>query len=185
MNIGQTTIIFVRHLAPKPRAGDIPDETRHVAGNAKQQLSALIKSLRKYPVSRVYSSDVIRAVETAEAIAQELGVPQELRPTLREVSPSHSIRPQSTVGAGSATQPAVVNRHTSTDEKQVSDTIDQIADQNHASCAVLVTHSGTIRTAIRHLLGLPLGTYDIDPLAYGGFAVLSREGRGAWTATAS
>jgi broad specificity phosphatase PhoE len=84
-----------------------------------------------------------------------------------------------------AAQPAPAAGHAGSidvHERQVSDTVDEIVANSEGSCAVVVTHSGTIRTAIRHLLGLPLAASDISPLAYGGFVVISRDSSGPWRA---
>jgi probable phosphoglycerate mutase len=189
MNQSQTTIIFVRHLAADPGTGNGVNDSTHVGGNAREQLGDLLRSLRGYAVTRVCSSDVTRAAETAEIIAEEFGVPLELRPTLREIFHVRSTPPESSefgsTGAVTAPVPAIEaddKASIEVRERNVSDAVDEIVAQNEGSCAVIVTHSGTIRAGIRHLLGLPLQTHDINPLAYGGFVVLSRDASGSWRA---
>lgn len=192
MTQSQTTIILVRHLAADPGSGNTVNDSTHLGANTREQLGALFRSLRGYPVSRVYSSDVMRAVETAEIIAEEFGVPLESRPTLREISQPRSRTSESSEFGGTGVAKAPVPALQPDDklsievpERNVSDAVDEIVVQNEGSCAVIVTHSGTIRVAIRHLLGLPLGPYDINPLAYGGFVVLLKDASGAWRAAAT
>src|SRR5207248_7661822 len=95
MTQSQTTIIFVRHLAADPGTGNVVNDGTHVGENAREQLGGLVRSLRAYAVTRVCSSDVTRAAETAEIIAEEFGVPLELRPTLREISHAPSTPAES------------------------------------------------------------------------------------------
>jgi broad specificity phosphatase PhoE len=51
----------------------------------RQQLAGLVNSLSQHPISRVYTSDLRRARQTAEAIAIHFGVGLDVRPGLREI----------------------------------------------------------------------------------------------------
>jgi broad specificity phosphatase PhoE len=51
----------------------------------RQQLAGLVNRLSQHPVRRVYTSDLRRARQTAEAIANHFGAGLHVRPELREI----------------------------------------------------------------------------------------------------
>lgn len=53
--------------------------------NGRSQLPGLVKVLSSYPIQRVYSSDLLRAQQTAEAIARHFRAEVCLRNGLREI----------------------------------------------------------------------------------------------------
>jgi broad specificity phosphatase PhoE len=52
--------------------------------NGREQARQLARRLLKYPITRIYTSPLLRAVETAEIISQMLGLACELAEGLRE-----------------------------------------------------------------------------------------------------
>jgi broad specificity phosphatase PhoE len=80
------TIILVRH-AETVLAGrfcGMSDPELSATGIA--QLSEIVQRIELSEIDRILSSDLLRARQTAEAIAQAIGVPVELRPGLREIN---------------------------------------------------------------------------------------------------
>jgi len=134
--------------------------------------------MRRYPVARVYSSDLNRGVETAAVLAQELRVPHETRSALREFPTNTAVSPPA-ISGGVAMQP--VDQPTfDLLEKNVAQALDEIAARGEGSCSIVVAHSGSIRAGIRHLLELPLSSYELNPISYAGFVVLTKDERGSW-----
>jgi broad specificity phosphatase PhoE len=50
----------------------------------REQARALADKLRGAPIERIYSSPLLRALESAEVVAERLGAPVEVTPALRE-----------------------------------------------------------------------------------------------------
>ena len=48
----------------------------------QEQAAALAETLKTFPIKAIYASPLERAVETAEPLAQALGLPIQLRPGL-------------------------------------------------------------------------------------------------------
>lgn len=79
------TIILARH-AETVMAGRYcgqSDPELSAAGIA--QLPEIAQRIEPSKIDRILSSDLLRARQTAEAIAQTTGIPVELRPGLREI----------------------------------------------------------------------------------------------------
>jgi broad specificity phosphatase PhoE len=56
----------------------------HLNQHGRQQAATLAETLQKAPIRAIYSSPLERAVETAEPLAQALGLPIQLRPALMD-----------------------------------------------------------------------------------------------------
>lgn len=80
-----SAIVLIRHaetdLAGKFCGQSDPD----LNALGQQRLISLAEKLAPLGITRIYSSDLRRARQTATAIAKQLGVPVELRPGLREI----------------------------------------------------------------------------------------------------
>ena len=169
------SLIFVRHMETT-REGDNPP----LSEKGRQQLQDLLTALRQFPISYVYSSDLWRAVEPAEAIAKMFRVPHQVSTALREIrSSSEFPRPRR-----SQSSPAADGNESAKDtaafEDRVAKAIDAIAARHNGSHVVLVTHSGTIRAAMRYLLALPLPVFGLSSVAPGSMIILTRDSSGAW-----
>lgn len=79
------TIILVRHAESimADRYCGQSDPELSAAGIA--QLPEIVQQIEPSQVNRILSSDMLRARQTAEAIAQAAQIPVELRPALREI----------------------------------------------------------------------------------------------------
>jgi probable phosphomutase (TIGR03848 family) len=82
-----TTVLLIRHgensMVGKRLAGRLPDV--HLNDNGKKQAEQLAQLLCKAPIKAIYSSPLERAVETAQPLAQELGLPVNIAPGLVEL----------------------------------------------------------------------------------------------------
>jgi probable phosphoglycerate mutase len=80
-------LYFVRHGESEANVLNVFSNSpfRHgLTQKGKQQAIALAATLRDAPVSLIYSSPILRAVQTAEILAQALGVPLRIVDALRE-----------------------------------------------------------------------------------------------------
>ena len=79
-------ILFIRHAETDAAGTFCGHSDPEVNGVGIVQIEALIAELRSRSIERVYSSDLLRARTTAEAIARALNVPCHLRLDLREIN---------------------------------------------------------------------------------------------------
>lgn len=84
------TIYLIRHgESESNRKGDYSVNARHPLGyslteKGKRQVHDLAQKLHSVPVTHIYSSDLLRAKETAQILARVFRVPIEFTPLLRE-----------------------------------------------------------------------------------------------------
>lgn len=78
-------IILIRHAetAMAGRFCGYSDPDLNAAG--EMQLARIVDQVVQYGIERIVSSDLRRALRTAQAIGQEIGIEPELRPRLREI----------------------------------------------------------------------------------------------------
>ena len=163
-----TTLLFLRHMQTTGEGSDPP-----LSEEGKNQLDQIASVLRQYPISRVYSSDLWRAVQPAQSLAKNLGVPFQSCSALREIR-SNLEFPQP------ATSDTRGGENVNKFDERISRAIDGIVDQNEHEHIVVVAHSGTIRAAIRHLLELPLPSFELPSVSHGGLIILTRDASGMW-----
>ena len=133
----------------------------------RRELRLLCEKCSRYPVRAVYSSDLRRARQTAEAVAQEFGLKVEIRPELREMYfgqweglswnqiakrfPKLAALwmerfPRQTIPGGETL---------SQFKKRIAAGIRKIVAANRGQCVLVVTHAGIIRFTLGKALGLP------------------------------
>ena len=133
----------------------------------RRELRLLCEKCSPYPVRAVYSSDLRRARQTADAVGRSFGLEVEGRPELREMdfgqwegltwnqiarrSPKlaalwiERFPRQAIPGAEPFGQ----------FKKRVAAGIGKIVAANRGQCALIVTHAGVIRFTLGKVLGLP------------------------------
>jgi broad specificity phosphatase PhoE len=125
-------------------------------GTGRAQARALAEQLRATPFDAVYSSDLIRARETAEIVAEPHGVPVATDPGLREVD----------VGEWSGLTRAEVEHRFPNGERPGGETreqhaarvlaaVERIARVHPGGRLLLVTHGGTMRAIRAHVSDEP------------------------------
>ena len=80
-------IYFVRHAQSEANVLRIisnRDLPHHLTETGKQQAEALVYTLDNVPMAEVYSSPILRAVETAQIVAISKGLPVQITNALRE-----------------------------------------------------------------------------------------------------
>ena len=174
MVIDPISLIVVRHMEA---AQDGPDPSLSERG--RLQLKELTATLDRFPISFVYSSDLQRSIEPAQAIAEHFGVPHETIPELKELSKDGNpfFKPASTKVQTAGAREAEGEKDF---DQRVVKAIDYIVARHPNSHVALVTHSGTIRVIVRHLLALPLDAFELASVPPGGFIILTRDSGGNW-----
>jgi broad specificity phosphatase PhoE len=122
----------------------------------RQQAAALAERMREVEIDVLYSSDLRRALETAEILAAAKGLPVTPDPALREMD----------VGSWTGLTFAQIEdrfpgmEHHDGESREafstrVISTFHRIASRNHGR-ALVVTHGGVVRALQRHMYGEPL-----------------------------
>ncbi len=152
-------IILIRHAATD-LAGALCGHLDPGLNEAGQdQVAALVHRLRERPIGRIYTSDLRRAAQTAEAIAGPRGVIAISRMDLREISFGawEGLR-WSDVQAHGSEYPALgaPNGETWCDFRaRVLSALHEIAlDADAPDRIAVVTHLGLIRTALTDLANI-------------------------------
>lgn len=129
------------------------------------QARRLARRMADYPIDAIYTSDLARAVQTAEPLAERFAIPAVARADLREID----------VGSATGMTKAELLRQypalfgevwhrvpfpggESYDEtaSRVSQAAREIAAAHMGQCVAVITHGGAIRGAIAGLVGIPL-----------------------------
>ncbi|MDQ2841547.1 MAG: histidine phosphatase family protein [Acidobacteriota bacterium] len=166
---GSTTLVFLRHVQT---AGE--DENASMSEVGQRQLDQVTHVLRQYSISKIYSSDLWRAVQPAQSLAKSLGVPFQSSSALREIRSGLEI----------PVPPSDAHNREDIDafEQRVAKALNDIVELNEHTTVVVVAHSGTIRAALRYLLDLPLPSLDLPSVSQGGLIILKRGDSGKWKA---
>jgi len=85
-----TTLLLIRHAHTDMAGRFCGHSDPELSCTGRQQLPELITQLRQWPLSRVYASDLKRAVQTAQAVVSiqnvaQNNLPVQIRPALREI----------------------------------------------------------------------------------------------------
>jgi probable phosphoglycerate mutase len=166
------TLFLIRHgendyLVKNRLPGHTPGI--HLNGRGREQAAELARTLSRLPIKALYSSPLERAVETAEPLAQLLGLEIQLHPDLTDTdvgnwagrswkalsrtrlwkviqeNPSHFQFP----GGETFVQA----------QKRVTRALDAIANAHADEMIAVVFHADPIKLAVAHYLGLSLDNF--------------------------
>jgi alpha-ribazole phosphatase len=182
--------LFIRHAETEMAGRFCGHSDPDLNARGRAQLNPLAQLLSAERIESVYSSDLRRAVSTAEAIAVWRGLPLALRPALREIDfgqwegRSWDEIEQSdpeyarTWMAGYPQIPAPEGETFQAFEKRVLDEVNYLLGCNSEPMAV-VTHAGVLRVVLRHLCGCsePESRQQTEPYC----CIVRYEGRGGQT----
>lgn len=185
-----TTVLLVRH-AQSTMAGRFcghSDAPLSEAGRA--QLPQIVRCLERWPVARVYTSDLKRAYETAVAITDGKSLPLVVRAGLREINFGEweglsweeiEARDPATASAWFANYPlqsAPGGESFEDYRSKVEDELTALLKEADRECMAVVTHAGFIRTALVNILDIPEKSMHKIELDCGGVTALHHTGRG-------
>jgi len=149
-----TTLLLVRHGETDWNAeGRLQGHTdRPLNDYGRRQAAALAEELAGDDLAAIYASDLSRARETAEILADRIGLPVELDAELREkdwgswegLTPSERERVEQ------------VGESTEAHRARVLRAVRRIAERHPGQRVVVVTHGGSLRRVQAAALGMAL-----------------------------
>ncbi|MGD8583965.1 MAG: histidine phosphatase family protein [Chloroflexota bacterium] len=165
----KTTILLIRHGQTdwnviKRSQGHLDIPLNQVG---RRQSELLAQRLSGWPVNAVYSSDLSRASETASIIGRALGLVPFLDSDLRErhggifqgytgekLKEKYPEALQAFLDHG---QPPPGGESNLALARRATPALERIAAAHRGEMIALVTHGGTLRVLIAHIMGLPPG----------------------------
>lgn len=179
------TLVLVRHGESEGnRLGVAQGQRDYVlTARGRRQAAAVAAHLAGSRAVAVYASDLARASETGEAIANALGLALEHRAALREqrfgeregMTWEQAVArwgPELRVGAG-----RIPGEEAALDfRRRVAAELDALAERHREEVAICVAHIGTILVAIAHVLELPEDVYPPFSIANCSITVLEHTG---------
>ncbi len=179
------TLLLIRHAHTEMAGRFCGHSDPELSATGCQQLSEMVIQLQPWALSAIYTSDLKRAVQTAEAIACHRNVPIELRTGLREINfgewegKSWEEIEKSDPAAASAwlkeypNKPPPGGEAFRDFEQRVRKELSAMAALAECGVVAAVTHAGFIRTAISLNSGTLIGS--IASKDYGAVTVLEIE----------
>ncbi len=155
----------------------------HLNKHGQEQAAALAETLKNSPIKAIYASPLERAVETAEPLAQALGLSIQLRPGLRDtdVGEWQGLRVKKLrkepLWKQIQEQPSQVRfpggeSFLELQERLVRE-IDAIRRAHKQKDLVAVVfHSDPIKLVLAHFIGLPLDNFQKLSVAAGSVSIL-------------
>lgn len=156
-----------------------------------QQAASVAEALAGQNFDALYTSDLLRAIETSRVLAGELGLQPRVVEGLRELS--HGAWEGKTLEeiletwpeeyADFQADPREVSRPGGESYGDLSERVwpllERLADRHPGERVLVVTHGGPIRLVLSDLLGVPLTERDKLGVDNGSWFVIERQG-GAW-----
>lgn len=192
----QSTVLLVRHAHTEMAGRFCGHSDPDLSPRGQQQLEEIAQRIAEWPFASVYSSSLMRARRTAQAVAASRGLEVNVRSGLNEIdfgawegrswSEIESLYPEDAArwlnhhptGAATDGEPFAVF------QSRVLQELQYAADAAQNSCVVIVTHAGFIRTALVAAAGMSAADAWKLPLDYGSITELNylkkARGSGIW-----
>ena len=160
-------LLLVRHATAEGNGRFQGHLDVSLSSAGRRELRFLCEKCTRYPVRAVYSSDLRRARQTADAIARNFGLDVDVRSELREInfgqweglSWNQIARRFPKLAAlwieRFPRQAIPGGEPISQFKKRIAAGIREIVGANQGQCALIVTHAGVIRFTLGKALGLP------------------------------
>ena len=185
--MSKTTVLLIRHAHSTMTgrfSGHIDAEFSEAG---RSQLPEIVAYLERWPIAKVYTSDLKRAYDTAAAVAAGRSLPLLPRTGLREISfGDWEGRSWNEIEATAPEQaalwlrdyphrPAPGGESLAQFQARVESELDAILDESSGDCLAVVTHSGVIRVAIAKALAIDPSSMHKIEVACGAVTILRRE----------
>ncbi|HZR27515.1 MAG TPA: histidine phosphatase family protein [Terriglobales bacterium] len=180
----ETTLLLVRH-AHSTLAGRFCGHTDAALSElGEKQLPQIVDDLKRWPITKVYSSDLKRAYDTAAAIAAHRALPFVSRAGLREISFGEweglvwaEIEAKAPAEAGPwlseyPIRAAPGGESFAQFRLRVEAELQALVQESEQQCVAVVTHAGFIRVALAGILGMDERSAHKIEIHYGGVTVL-------------
>lgn len=160
-------LLLVRHATAKGQGRFQGQRDVPLSAAGRRELRRLCQKCSPYPVGAVYSSDLRRALETADAVAREFGLKAQVRPELREMHfgqweglswnqvAKRYPRLASLWMERFPGQPIPGAEPLRNFQRRIAAGVRGIVAANRGQCALIVTHAGVIRFTLGKILGMP------------------------------
>jgi broad specificity phosphatase PhoE len=183
------TLLLIRHgendyLARNKLPGHIPGI--HLNKHGQEQAAELARTLSRLAIKAIYSSPLERAVETAEPLAQSLGLGIQLRPDLTDIDVGQ-WEGRSWKALGRTRLWKVIQETPSKfqfpggetvihAQERVVRVLDSIASTNGDELVAVVFHADPIKLAVAHYLSLSLDSFQQLSTYPGSVTILKMDG---------
>ncbi|MDP2991686.1 MAG: histidine phosphatase family protein [Kiritimatiellota bacterium] len=183
------TLLLIRHgendtLVKNRIPGRIPGI--HLNGRGHEQAAELARTLSRLPIKALYSSPLERAIETAEPLAQSLGLGIQLRPDLTDTDVGDWAG-RSLKALGRTRLWKVIQETPSRfqfpggetivqAQERVARALDAIASAHADELIAVVFHADPIKLAVAHYLGLSLDKFQRLTSHTGSVTILKMDG---------
>jgi alpha-ribazole phosphatase len=160
-------ILLIRHATSAGNGSFQGQRDSALTASGLRELRELAKKCADYPVRAVYSSDLQRARQTAEALGRKFRLQVEVRADLREMHFGewqglawNQIARQYPKLAASwmerfPHQPIPGAEPIRKFRRRIAGAMREIVALHRGQCAVVVSHAGVIRFTIANALGMP------------------------------
>lgn len=183
----RTTFLLIRHgmndLVGRALAGRMPDV--HLNEEGRAQARSVADRLAGLPIAAIASSPLDRTRETAEPLAERLGLAIDFRPGLTEVDPGPwagraftDLRGDPAWRAFNAFRGARRipggERLISVQERMVAE-IDLLSELHPGQLVAVVSHADPIKSLFGHFLGMPVEFWSRLEISPASVSVLALE----------
>lgn len=163
--------------------------------HGQEQLPTIVQNLSHIPLRAIWSSDLVRAVETAEPIARHFRLCYKTSPGFREMNFGKwegltwkEVELEYPEDARAWAKLFPHHRPPGGEsflelQSRVTEQLEQLGEHAEAGCTLVVTHAGFIRTAVARILGAPDERISRIGQNYGAVTTLEKVGN-QWTVTA-
>jgi len=183
------TLLLIRHgdndfLKNNKMPGRLPGI--HLNARGHEQAAELARSLSRVPIQAIYSSPLERAVETAEPLAQLLGLGIQLRPDLTDIDvgdwEGRSLKSLNRTRLWKVIQDTPSQFQFPGGETfvqaqgRVTRVLDAIESAHGDELVAVVFHADPIKLAVAHYLGLSVDNFQRLNAQTGSVTILKMDG---------